>query len=166
MLAELSLAVMQPALTRMVHQIELVATRSRTNDDHRRDQHFLAQRASDTTFLKATVELPKKMAMDDVNACLASAQAQAISFEILAIIFTAGPDLHLGRLKGQWIGLFLTSIRASNEDVAAQIFDSLVEKYRITIGVVERDIPDVFAELQHEAQYKRLHCILEAIANR
>lgn len=152
------------ALLRMGRQIETAARSNRhaVSVEELRMSDVLGSFNFETSALRLDIELPRGVTESSVAQILASPQAEAISFEVLALVLTESLTPARARVADHWKSVVVRAEPAA-ADVADRLLDAVVAYYEIAVGIARDDFPNAYARLKDDSRHRRIACVLEAI---
>jgi hypothetical protein len=152
------------ALLRMGRQIETAAKSSR--DPGAAEDLAACEVLSSMNFEKSTLRLslhlPRDVTDASISKTLSTPEAEAISFEVLALVLTESLGPARARIAERWANMI-----ARDQPAAAKIADELLERlilhYEIAARIVRDGYPRAYFRLREESHHRRISCVLEAI---
>ncbi|MEP9364393.1 NACHT domain-containing protein [Nocardioides sp. CN2-186] len=155
------------ATLRLARQVETAARRRRDRAavEERRAAAFLGELDLDRSALRANFSVPPTVKASELEAFLRSSEAQAVAFELLTVVLAGDQEIALPRVQARW-NRAISARLPNQEQLAREIFETLVSHFEIASGVVRDVYPKAFERLVEDNHHRRIACVLEAIETR
>lgn len=152
------------AILRMGRQIETAAKSSRgpgAAEDLAASEALRSLNFEKST-LRLRVDLPRGVTDAQVGEALSTPEAEAISFEVLALVLTESLSPARARIAERWANM-IARLQPALSEIADDLLETLVLHYEIAAKIVREDYAGAYVRLRDDSHHRRISCVLEAI---
>lgn len=152
------------AILRMGRQIE-TAAKSRRGPGAAEDlaaSEALGSIDFQKSTLRLSVNLPRDVTDAEVSTMFSTPEAEAISFEVLALVLTESLSPARARIAERWASM-IVRLQPAAAGIADELLETLILHYEIAARIVRDDYPGAYFRLRDDSHHRRITCVLEAI---